>query len=1070
MGRKDKKQKGDKKGRASVKNSSLSIEGLDRLSNADNQSVSSAPSMRRYAGNEFNMLSGANVSQLKEDAKLEEQHKKKSGPPAKDQNVSAPKTGNSLNAIGGMAEQEKHDDSNGVGSLDHIPINYDFELQLDEHGMPIISNEIPPKKMPLNDSNINNIVNENNIIDDIMPPGNEPKAGGMSEPENPMWSMEPDLVAEAPRKKKKAQAVSNANGQNIMNEPEEKVEGLSQVSDVRPFVPQYSQRHGYSGISQANDLMWRGLGNTVKVVLSPATFIGKIVTVPIKNSAEKKISQGQQQRNHRVIPGWNGAKYQSSKNTGRDILDDFRRVPTVWSYLTAGKADDKDGYGTPLPPKVTAYVEQPKPESSRSMTGKIDVGHAFIGIEYTRKSKITGRNERYSIKYGFYPTEGFNGLSGSAMMASGAKIPGKLADDRKHTYSISRTYPATREQIETIAKKSENYNETAGYAFYTRNCTTFVRDMFEAANLPSKDKIFTMEKVRFATLGSAGTGLASAGHNYFDTHLQRQMKRFSQEDDKTYQGEGNKRITAEEFRQYRETKNSSGFGQKGYIPAAAGENMRRLKDNSQLGSYRYAGTLATPERKTADTISIDTLQELSNAIDAEKRNLSIALEKLLPDERQIKEAGNEFYYWTVNLPLVGNPISELNDNYLRAYRALEKEEEKKPENEKTASTLGYSGLLTWKQVKTAHENISADKKQLSEYYQTVLKSDIRLNRQVMNLLSLYEISLATLDNLYNTQFKDSSHGDLGNIREKMLLNTFEIQSGDNKLVEMTPTRYEAYLQVYKNPEAAIAAFDRLTTLRGERNRDSENMNSISFGLKWSGKRQEEYEQLIEKNELAEQYEAAHRYMLNKDSFNQQDIDYAFKLRRRERHSEDGRKAKGQMYTQNMTMASAYIGIFFEKIFGGMRQEAMKKPENGGLQKDAQGYDLTIRWIDDYLSAKTSAKMNGMTAIVRGIKSTYRNPTHALLEDSFYILLTDMYLMKVFPKIGYTYGPMIRAVGRGMYSIIPLMRMTAGTRFPQIMSGIIDQVLGEDNQAGNIAVPKAVVPQGKKEELKKKKKK
>lgn len=45
-------------------------------------------------------------------------------------------------------------------------------------------------------------------------------------------------------------------------------------------------------------------------------------------SPDKKI---QDKRDHSIIPGWEGAKFDRNADSGEEILADFRRVPTVWS-------------------------------------------------------------------------------------------------------------------------------------------------------------------------------------------------------------------------------------------------------------------------------------------------------------------------------------------------------------------------------------------------------------------------------------------------------------------------------------------------------------------------------------------------------------------------------------------------------------------------------------------------------------------------------------------------------------------------------------------------------------------
>jgi hypothetical protein len=106
----------------------------------------------------------------------------------------------------------------------------------------------------------------------------------------------------------------------------------------------------------------------------------------------------QDQKHYDTIPGWNGARYEKKPvESGADILLDQRRVPTVWSRITAGKADD--GKGNPIPPEVTVYFDQPKIGSSSNFGGKngVDMGHAMLGIDYSRYSYETSRYERYAM-------------------------------------------------------------------------------------------------------------------------------------------------------------------------------------------------------------------------------------------------------------------------------------------------------------------------------------------------------------------------------------------------------------------------------------------------------------------------------------------------------------------------------------------------------------------------------------------------------------------------------------------------------------------------------------------------
>ena len=154
------------------------------------------------------------------------------------------------------------------------------------------------------------------------------------------------------------------------------------------------------------------------------------------------------------------------------------------------------------------------------------------------------------------------------------------AGPTRHRVRISRLW----------AEKAEKYTEEGGYGWYTRNCVTFLRDTLKAGNLDGDtvDKVFTEEIFRFGAVQN--TGFAAAGEGLLTSlnlYYHYKMLRYGNEDDTTYQGQGNKRMTGEEYKRWQETYNSGGYGQKGWIPASVAENLRRLDDKSLMGSYNH---------------------------------------------------------------------------------------------------------------------------------------------------------------------------------------------------------------------------------------------------------------------------------------------------------------------------------------------------------------------------------------------------------------------------------------------------------------------------------------------------
>ena len=151
-------------------------------------------------------------------------------------------------------------------------------------------------------------------------------------------------------------------------------------------------------------------------------------------------------------------------------------------------------------------AEQPKPGSSQALKGS-EMGHTMIGIEYSRRSSISGRFERYKLQYGFYPAGGTisKGISsGMTAMKHDAVMPGRLKDDYDNKYDVSRRYPAKNEQVNAIIKASEKYAE-GGYSYYGRNCVTFVKEMVvKTAHLATGGDIFEKSEVDFGHLGNLG--------------------------------------------------------------------------------------------------------------------------------------------------------------------------------------------------------------------------------------------------------------------------------------------------------------------------------------------------------------------------------------------------------------------------------------------------------------------------------------------------------------------------------------------------------------------------------------
>ena len=318
----------------------------------------------------------------------------------------------------------------------------------------------------------------------------------------------------------------------------------------------------------------------------------------------------QDRRDHSAIPGWEGAKFDPNATSGEDILADFRRVPTVWSKLTADKASEGEGEEEkPLPPTISIYIDQPKNNSSQTMAG-VEMGHSMIGIEYSRFSQISKRYERYKLQYGFYPVVGGAKVANTlGMLSQDAIIPGQLVDDAGQKYTVSRRYPATAKQVNAILKASETYAD-GGYGYYTRNCTTFVKDMAEIAHLPVSDKLFEKDEVAFSDMANLGRIGAEISGEHNLNGIEENLLSLSQQEDKSYAKFGNKRATEQDFENFKNSiKNGPAEIKETYSPASTGEHLRR-ETTGEIGSYSYMGNIQ-PVKDVASITSqnIQTIRE-----------------------------------------------------------------------------------------------------------------------------------------------------------------------------------------------------------------------------------------------------------------------------------------------------------------------------------------------------------------------------------------------------------------------------------------------------------------------------
>ena len=231
---------------------------------------------------------------------------------------------------------------------------------------------------------------------------------------------------------------------------------------------------------------------------------------------------------------------------------DFRRVPEIWSYLTADKAEKAPN--KPRDPVLSVYISQPDSGDYTQLNDNDETGHSGIGIEFSRFSQISQRWEGYNLRYGFFTQGGMPAFHTDAITGyHQATHPGQLMDERNFEYDVSRSYTVSNRQVNDVLKASKTYADK-GYNNYTRNCTTFVREMVvDHAKIHGAAPLFKPDTIEFNAKTDRRMFGASLIESKSKTSFEAAMNKLTHGNDCNYQGFGNKRATKEDYDRYKDS-------------------------------------------------------------------------------------------------------------------------------------------------------------------------------------------------------------------------------------------------------------------------------------------------------------------------------------------------------------------------------------------------------------------------------------------------------------------------------------------------------------------------------------
>ena len=768
------------------------------------------------------------------------------------------------------------------------------------------------------------------------------------------------------------------------------------------------------------------LGTIFNLGLLP--FTGGIIAKDFIKSWWKRGSL-QKKRTHK-IPGWDGDKFEKDQPQNVDEVNvDFRKVPAVWSYPIASKAAEPNPEGDqndprqrekPLDPIVSVMVAQPKEGSADTFYDK-EMGHTFLGIEYSRFSRISNRYERYRIKYGFYPAGGTVTGSGTMMMLSrDAVLPGQLANDDDHYYTIARRFRAKPAQVNAIFRASETYADK-GYGYYTRNCTTFVKDMVQNVGKITKlaPAIFQQDAVQFGLRENVGMFGAKAFHLNAKAGTENMLINLGDRTDLNYENFGEKRATQRDFRNYQKSLDHDITIQKyTEIPAMVGENLRRASGEHAgvIDSWENTGPLKKNPNGPGVIIGLPALLDAYDKESGKLKELVVGVLKGTDAGQLPKEVHEIITYINVT----GYSLYDLEDKTKKYCK--DNNIERRPGIEMEA--------LDADDLRKGREGLDKDIARLQTLLR-IFKNDERLHLPIVHLISLINWGNKLIDGWYRDLRRGKDNpGELGDIRGEMRHETITVLVGD-KEAEFSPTEYEAYLQVYKTPEAAVK----------NKARCDEIFNKADSGAELTKAEEGELKKFQRMSDTIRDFANAHNYMVEKDTFSQQDVDYAFRLQAKERQDD----AQSEAFVEGKTSSSIYQSLFFEKVFGGMRERLKSRAEFKNVEKtDKKFLDDVQNWLDEEMSRCCEGqKFSNLVTLMTGMERAMETPTEEEMLRQFQLNMQYNWINRVFlAKAGdEEFIPAFGAARGGFFKIMA----NKGSKFRKRVDNIIKFILSEDIQ-------------------------
>ncbi len=155
----------------------------------------------------------------------------------------------------------------------------------------------------------------------------------------------------------------------------------------------------------------------------------------------------------------------------------------------------------------------------------------------------------------------------------------------------------------------------------------------------------------------------------------------------------------------------------------------------------------------------------------------------------------------------------------------------------------------------------------------------------------------------------------------------------------------------------------------------------------------EFQKLSRIDALAKDFAKSHRYMLDKDEYSQQDMDYAFALEKKEK---DTHLNLNEKFSATGTSSSVYQSLFLETVFKGMKERASAFIAKNNINRSTDA-DILKSWLDDDMSKCILNKRKEMTGIITAMSKTEEEYDRQELVEKMLDLIRDRWIRVIFKE-------------------------------------------------------------------------